>query len=158
MHFDSLSKFSGVDTDGKQRKRWVTKMKRLLYSSGLKPASYANKVISHLTDDAGRFQIAGIPPGRVQVIARREGYAAATTERLFVAAGGTREDLELVLEPAGHLAGRVIDEREVGVEAVLVEVRSDREPHARVALTDVEGRFEMASVVGDHWNEYLGAA
>ncbi len=104
---------------------------------------------SHVTDAEGRFTIAGIPPGRVQVVARRPGLASATTARLYVAAGTTRDDLELVLAPAGRLVGLVVDEREVGVEGVLVEVRSDREPHPRVAFTDLEGRFSLASVVGE---------
>lgn len=104
---------------------------------------------SHLSGPDGRFRITGVPPGHVQVVARHPGYASAVTARLFVAAGATRDDLELVLAPGGHLVGRVIDEREVGVEGVLVEVRSDREPYPRIAFTDERGRFELDAVVGE---------
>lgn len=103
----------------------------------------------YLTDSEGGFRIAGIPPGHVQVVARHPSYAPATTARLYVAAGATRDDLELILAPAGRLAGRVVDEREEGVEGVLVEVRSDREPHPRIAFTAERGAFAVESVVGE---------
>ena len=104
---------------------------------------------SHLTDEDGRFRIEGIPPGHVQVVARHPGYAPAATARLYVAAGATRDDLELILAPGGELRGRVVDEREIGVEGVLVEVRSDREPHPRIVFTDDRGDFVVEAVVGE---------
>ncbi|MCB9591329.1 MAG: carboxypeptidase regulatory-like domain-containing protein [Sandaracinaceae bacterium] len=104
---------------------------------------------SHLSDAQGGFRIEGIPPGHVQVVARHPGFASATTARLFVGAGSTWDRLELVLAPAGRLIGRVVDEREVGVEGVLVEVHSDREPHPRVAFTNDRGGFVLDSVVGE---------
>lgn len=105
--------------------------------------------LTHVTDEEGRFTIHGIPPGHVQVVARAHGHAPATTARLYIAAGSTLDDLELVLAPAGTLLGRVIDGREDGVEGVLVEVISDREPHPRVTFTDETGHFTLDSVVGE---------
>jgi len=105
--------------------------------------------LNHVTDEGGRFTIHGIPPGHVQVVARANGHASATTARLYIAAGSTRDDLELVLAPAGTLLGRVVDGREEGVEGVLVEVISDREPHPRVTFSDETGHFTLDSVVGE---------
>lgn len=104
---------------------------------------------SHITDEEGTFRIIGVPPGHVQIVAHHAGYAPATTARLFIAAGATRDGVELILAPGGRLIGRVIDEREVGVEGVLVEIRSDREPHPRIAFTDDRGAFELQGVVGE---------
>src|SRR5690606_17196096 len=70
---------------------------------------------SFVSDADGRFRVTGVPPGRVQVVARRPGFASASTERLYVAAGAAREDLELVLAPAGSLRAAVRDERGAGV-------------------------------------------
>lgn len=112
-------------------------------------ASETRLAASHVTGADGSFRIEGIPPGHVQIVARHAGFAPATTPRIFVGAGATREGIELVLAPAGRLLGRVIDEREVGVEGVLVEVLGDREPHPRVAFTGERGEFTIESVVGE---------
>lgn len=112
-------------------------------------AAESRLAAAHVSGPDGRFRIEGIPPGHVQVVARHLGFASATTARLFVGAGASREGLELVLAPAGRLTGRVVDEREVGVEGVLVEVFGDREPHPRVAFTDERGELIVESVVGE---------
>lgn len=104
---------------------------------------------SFLTDEEGRFRVTGIPPGHVQVIARRVGHASGATARLYVSAGGVRDDIELILAPAGRVHGRVEDGRGMAVEGVLVEVRSDREPVPRITVTDAGGEFEVDDVVGE---------
>ncbi|MCA9610907.1 MAG: carboxypeptidase regulatory-like domain-containing protein [Myxococcales bacterium] len=112
-------------------------------------ASETRVAASHVTGRDGAFRIEGVPPGHVQIVARHPGSAPASTPRIFVGAGATREGIELVLAPAGRLVGRVIDQREVGVEGVLVEVLGDREPHPRVAFTGERGEFTIESVVGE---------
>jgi protocatechuate 3,4-dioxygenase beta subunit len=116
----------------------------------LPPVPVEARVSAALRSDAeGRFRVTGVPPGHVQVVARREGRAPGATARIFVAAGATDDDLEIVLVPAGQLVGVVRDARERGVEGVMVEVRSDREPFPRVAFTDDRGRFELDGVIGE---------
>lgn len=104
---------------------------------------------AHQTDEEGRFRITGVPPGYVQVVARRQGLAPGSTERVFVAAGSERDDLELVLPPAGRLVGRVLDDRGRGLDGILVEARSDALPHPRVTFSDHRGRFELDGIVGE---------
>ncbi len=104
---------------------------------------------AYLSDEEGRFRVSGIPPGHVQVIARRVGRAPQATARLFVAAGGVRDDVELVLPPAGRLRGTIEDGRGDAAEGVLVEVRSDREPYPRLAFSDDRGEFELDDVFGE---------
>ncbi|MBX3270948.1 MAG: carboxypeptidase regulatory-like domain-containing protein [Sandaracinaceae bacterium] len=112
-------------------------------------ASEGRVAAAHVADQDGRFRITGIPPGHVQVVAHAPGFAPATTARVYVAPAADREGLELVLAPAGRLTGQVVDEREAGVEGVLVEVHSDREPHPRVAFTGQNGDFAIDAVVGE---------
>lgn len=104
---------------------------------------------SYFSDAEGRFRIGGVPPGHVQLIARRAGRAPGATARLFVTPGAVRDDIELILPPAGTLRGVVRDERRAGVEGVMVEVRSDREPYPRMAFTDDRGEFELEDVFGE---------
>jgi hypothetical protein len=104
---------------------------------------------SYFSDAEGRFRVTSVPPGHVQLIARRAGRAPAATARLFVTPGSVREDIELILPPSGTIRGTVRDERREGVEGVMVEVRSDREPFPRMAFTDDRGAFELADVFGE---------
>jgi hypothetical protein len=123
------------------------------FVEGLVPSAPAPAEVrisaSFLSDAEGRFHVAGIPPGHVQVVARRSGRAPGSTARIYVTAGVERDDVELVLPPAGSLRGTVRDERGEGVEAVLVEVRSDRDPNPRVAVTDDRGEFSLDDVFGE---------
>ncbi|MFK7989072.1 MAG: carboxypeptidase regulatory-like domain-containing protein, partial [Sandaracinaceae bacterium] len=105
--------------------------------------------LTHVSDERGEFRIEGVPPGRVQVVARMAGLAPATSPRVFVEVGGESAPIELVLRPAGTLVGQVLDTRAVGVEGVLVEARSDREPHPRVVVSDAQGRFRFDAVIGE---------
>ncbi len=101
------------------------------------------------TDRHGQFRVTGIPPGHVQVVARHAGRASASTARLYVASGVVRDDIELVLVPAGSLQVVVRDARGAGVEAVLVEARADGEPFPRVALTDDRGELDLDGLAGE---------
>ncbi|MCZ7678438.1 MAG: carboxypeptidase regulatory-like domain-containing protein [Sandaracinaceae bacterium] len=101
------------------------------------------------TDRHGQFRVTGIPPGHVQVVARHAGRASASTARLYVASGAVRDDIELVLVPAGSLQVVVRDARGTGVEAVLVEARADGEPFPRVALTDDRGELDLDGLAGE---------
>lgn len=102
-----------------------------------------------VSDENGRFRVSGVPPGRVQLIARAPGRAPASTARLYVTAGSERDDLKLVLRPAGRLRGTLEDSRGDPIAKVLVEVRSDREPYPRFTFTSDEGDFEIEDVFGE---------
>jgi protocatechuate 3,4-dioxygenase beta subunit len=112
-------------------------------------AAEVRMAASFLSDENGRFRVTGVPPGHVQVVARRTGRAPASTARLYVAAGAVRDDLELVLLPAGRLELTVRDARGNGIEGVLVDVRSDQEPYPRGAVTDPRGQVVLEDVVGE---------
>lgn len=99
--------------------------------------------LSYRTGPDGTFEIPGIAPGHVQVMARARGLATGTSERVYVGPGATQRDVEIVLSPAGRVAGTVLDELGDGVADVLVEVRSERDPSPVIAFTDAYGRFAI---------------
>lgn len=104
---------------------------------------------AHVSDAHGRFRVEGVPPGHIQVVARRDGLASASTRRIYVGSGAVRDNIEIMLAPAGRLVGRVVDDRDQGIEGVLLEIRSDQEPYPRVTFSDDRGDFELDSVVGE---------
>jgi protocatechuate 3,4-dioxygenase beta subunit len=100
------------------------------------------------TDAEGRFRITGVPPGRIQLVARHLAYAVAVTPPRVVVAGALVEDVRIVLPEGGVIDGRVTDARGFPVEAIRVELVAAREPYPRVLLAGSDGRFEFRGVVG----------
>jgi hypothetical protein len=123
--------------------------------ASIAPPSGARSTIAAMPTNAafvtagdGTFTITGVPPGHVQVTARQNGYAPASSDRIWVAAGGERRNVEIVLSPAGRIEGRVLDERGRGAGEILIEHRSDAEPWPRVTFTDDRGAFTLSDVAG----------
>lgn len=50
-----------------------------------------------MTDEEGRFEIAGVAPGEVRLLARKKGLGAAPSDPIAVAAGATVEGVEIRL-------------------------------------------------------------
>jgi protocatechuate 3,4-dioxygenase beta subunit len=96
----------------------------------------------------GSFRVAGVPAGWVQVVARADGYALGSTERIWVAPRGERRNVEIVLSRAGRIDGTVALADGEPVARALIEHRSDAEPWPRVVVADEEGRFAIENVSG----------
>ncbi|MGD8860176.1 MAG: carboxypeptidase regulatory-like domain-containing protein [Myxococcales bacterium] len=96
----------------------------------------------------GRFEIPGVPPGRVQILARRDGFAPGRSAVHAVVAGTTLQDVEIVLPEGGVVAGRVLDADGYPVEGVRMSLQVEGEPLSRVTLSDSDGAFELSSVRG----------
>ncbi|MBX7191520.1 MAG: carboxypeptidase regulatory-like domain-containing protein [Sandaracinaceae bacterium] len=110
-------------------------------------ASTSVRRTSLRTDAQGAFVVSGLPPGRVEVIARAPGYRAARSPRLQLTAGRARENVELVLSPGGSVAGTVLDEHGRPADA-RVEARIENDPIPRYLATDARGRFRLDDVGG----------
>jgi hypothetical protein len=100
------------------------------------------------SDATGRFQIEGVPPGRVQLVARKQGFALGRSELRDVKSGDQVAELHVVLSRGGTLLGRVLDAQGLPVPAVRIQVEIAGEPSARVTLSGDDGRFEVAAVRG----------
>jgi len=83
----------------------------------------AFRPLSVTTDANGRFVLEGVPPLRYMIRARKAGFADGSgraARPLAVTAGGRMDDIELLLEPAGVIVGRVVDARGVPIERAMV--------------------------------------
>ena len=94
----------------------------------------------------GRFELAGIPTGRVRLRFCVDGLAPASRE-LYVEPGA-RVDLGEVLMDAGFcLDGRVLDQKDRPVAHALVHSGGTRDASWRSATTRADGSFRMESLV-----------
>jgi protocatechuate 3,4-dioxygenase beta subunit len=100
------------------------------------------------SDAAGHFRIEGVPPGRVQVAARRAGFAVGRSPLRDVRSGEEVADLRIVLPLGGTLLGRVLDARGFPLPSVRLQLDIAGEPAPRVTLSGEDGRFEFAAVRG----------
>lgn len=101
-----------------------------------------------VTDQEGRFRLTGVPPGRIQLVARHRSHAPAATRPFLVTAGALVEDLEIVLPEGGVIDGRVVDQRRFPVGFVAVEMRAEGEPFPRMAFAGEDGTFRFEGALG----------
>ena len=103
-----------------------------------------------VTDEAGRFQLDGLTPGWIDLVASATGYGAAR----FGSAQGwheatpvpvrdrqTTRGIDLILRDPTWLSGRVVDEKGEPLVGFEVEAYTDGEVTTK---TDAKGRFRMA--------------
>jgi len=68
-----------------------------------------NKKFSASSDAEGRFEITGIPPGPMKLLATSDEWAAPEPQTLDLAPGQKREQLQIVLRTPGRIVGLVLD-------------------------------------------------
>jgi hypothetical protein len=114
----------------------------------LAPAPVASRSRTTLRTDAfGEFVVTGLPPGRVEVLARAPGFRVGRSARLSVAAGAAREGIEIVLRPGATIHARVLDERGRAADAQ-IEARVEGDPVPRYVTTDARGEIVLDDVGG----------
>lgn len=109
------------------------------------------------SDAEGRYEIRGLQPGYVKnIMASADGYALGSVEQIaFPVRAGESLRVDLALSPAIPITGRVLDEQDrpiVGAAvnfAAHVPGRIPGQSHPITqALTDDEGRYQLAAVAG----------
>ena len=109
------------------------------------------------TNLRGEFELAGLPAGRYTITVSRSGYlssqygqrASQTTGRVLqIAAGETIEKLEVALQRAGVISGRVIDETGEAVSGVLIWALQPQ---------FFRGRRVMSPTIGSTYTDDVGA-
>lgn len=104
------------------------------------------RVRSATTDATGRFSLTGLPPGVLRLRARVDADGRQSREPLQVslAIGEQAPDVELWIEAAPYLAGRVVDDagQPIADAQVTVMAASDADSTA----TDADGRFRVLGV------------
>ncbi len=119
----------------------------------------------------GTFELRGIPPGRVRVRVRADGYLDAVNQEVDLQPGQTSDELVFKVEPGQPVAGRVIDDTGKPVSDAQVTAYKAREgkdrrgpfnfqidpedfdflalssaTNRRSAITDSKGEFLIASL------------
>ncbi len=61
------------------------------------------------SSEAGAFEIRGVPPGRVRVRLRADGYRDPESQTVTLAAGETSEEIQFTLDPGAVARGKVVD-------------------------------------------------
>jgi len=103
-----------------------------------------------VSDAQGRFAIAGLAPGRIEVRARLGGDVSALSPVIDLREGQRIDDLLLRLQPGGTLSGVVRSRGGVGL-AARVEVRPNVDGEGFAADCDVNGRFTIAGIPPGTW-------
>jgi uncharacterized GH25 family protein len=102
------------------------------------------------TDGEGRFSIAGLPPGKFALEAKRNGFAKGKLAGIEIDPQRETLDLgEIVLEPGERAQGVVLDGEGVPVEGVEVFVSEGSGPQMMVILSDESEASEEAATVSD---------
>ncbi len=111
------------------------------------------------SDEDGRFQIDGLPPGQVELSAQRPGYFSPRQTGPHMSAqlvniGSNAPAVVVKLTPQGAIYGRVIDSAGEPIANVPVRLtgRDIRAGHMRwnsagYTQTDEDGRFRMANLM-----------
>jgi AcrR family transcriptional regulator len=101
-----------------------------------------------ISDDEGRFSIAGLNPGRFEVLASsREQVSPA---RALLLAFGERHDIQLVVgAPRVALTGRVVDEAGRGLASATVEVTGMLSKTERAFTVEGGQTIDLGDVVID---------
>ncbi|MCB9899237.1 MAG: carboxypeptidase regulatory-like domain-containing protein [Planctomycetes bacterium] len=126
-----------------------------------------------LTDDDGHFELHGIPAGSWDLRASADGHVRSEPLVVHLDPGDEQLDLRMVLEPAGSIAGVVVEEDGTPVRAAEVVVKAPAAPGAdeagdfmgllmagadsegplapRRATTDVQGHFSVGELPPGRW-------
>ncbi|MCR9161190.1 MAG: carboxypeptidase regulatory-like domain-containing protein [Nannocystaceae bacterium] len=104
-----------------------------------------------VADENGRFRLAGLPSGLLQLNAVANGHASAEMTEVSVGIAQTASDVVVWVEPAYTISGFVVprgSEADEGIEGVWVGALSLRPPGLSVARqpSEADGFFEIPGV------------
>lgn len=97
----------------------------------------------------GTFEIRGLPPGRLRLIASHPSAASGRSEELILSAGDVIEGVEIILDPGTELSGRVLDIEGYPIAGAVVQLQGGTSRSGAVEVTAADGTFTFASVVGE---------
>ncbi len=103
------------------------------------------------TDPDGRFRLAALPPGRIQLVASADGFASARSERVELEAGEVRDGLDIALGHGGAIDGQLLvgpGGRPADYVVIAQEQRSQLSVTADLAP---DGKFEMRNLDPGTW-------
>jgi protocatechuate 3,4-dioxygenase beta subunit len=109
----------------------------------------SGRAAAFMTDDRGRFRIAGVPPGSLSLVVRHESYARAKAGPWRLKRGEQRQDLVIRMGLGAPLEGTVLDPVGEPLAGVQVALAQTADPfHHVVRITDDQGRFRVPNLTG----------
>ncbi len=99
-----------------------------------------------VTDAEGRYELVGVPVGRVDVQAESLPLGAYANRADVEIASGSRQHLDLELDTYASVSGLVVDERAAPVAGAYVAMSMDGDHGA--AMTDDAGHFVITALSG----------
>lgn len=112
------------------------------FREGLEPYASSNRA---QTGEDGTFEIGGVAPGRLRIIAESPEHATIQSRELFAEPGESVEGIEIDLAPQGVLTGSVVDE-EGGAPSSELVLTGERLQSQRETETGAEGAFAFGTL------------
>jgi hypothetical protein len=94
------------------------------------------------SDANGEFRLDGLPPGELELAARKLGFGTGRSAKLKVQSGAELDDVRIVLPRGALLRGRVLDAQRFPLAHVRVELTASGEP-TRSTVSDDDGTFHF---------------
>lgn len=95
------------------------------------------------SEAAGAFELAGLVPARVKLVARAKGFAASVPVEVDLASAPIARDVVLTLRAGATLTGEVFDDAGKPAVRWMVQVTDTASFSQEMAFTESDGRFRV---------------
>lgn len=117
------------------------------FREGIEPYASSNRA---QTNEDGTFEIDGVAPGRLRIIAESPEHATIQSRELFVEPGESVDGIEIDLAPRGVLTGSVVGSAGAAPSSELV-LTGERLQSQRETETSAEGTFTFGNLPSGHY-------
>ncbi|MBN2431036.1 MAG: carboxypeptidase regulatory-like domain-containing protein [Acidobacteria bacterium] len=119
---------------------------QIIFPASVYVLSRRSRFISQ-TNESGRFELRGMPPGSYHLSARADGYTASTISEITLADMEEKTGLLLTLDPGATIVGTVRDEARQPVAGIRISTPRDPERlGTQMGLSDEQGYFMIEGV------------
>ncbi len=109
------------------------------------------------SDHEGRFELRGLDPGSLSLVAFADGLASNEPVACDLAAGEVLEDVVLKLRTGGILTGEVLDQGKPDAGKMVIVQRTPQYTSQHMLHTDAEGTFRVESLEPGKWQVVVTA-
>jgi len=114
-------------------------------------AAWERRRLSATSDDEGHFRLEDVAEGRYRVAVAKAGWAEADPGRSLRVEDGPVEGVELRLEPAARVHGRLLGLDFDEISSVEVRAEAEKRPE-RAGQVDYEGHYEIRDLGPGVWH------
>jgi len=114
--------------------------------SWMSNVSKGNELPQAKSAEDGVFELSGLPPGSLSILATAEGHAPSNAAEVELEAGEVLEDVTLTLTSGGSLIGLVYDEQGQLASGRFITANHLKTMNSTTASTDANGEFELRNL------------